>query len=120
MSHILEVSKDVSQCMDDCMECYQTCEEAMTYCLEMGEDHAKPGHINLLRDCSVICLASNNLMLSGSSRSARVCDACAEICEQCAKECDRFGKDKKMQLCAEICRRCAESCRKMARTTSVR
>ena len=109
------ISKEMQQCIKDCLECYATCEATVQHCLEMGGPHAEARHIGLLLDCAEICRTSADLMLRGSEHSGHVCGVCADICRACEESCRRIGDDEQMRKCAEICRRCAESCQRMAR-----
>jgi hypothetical protein len=116
MPHILEsIRSDVRDCIQNCTDCHQVCEETLTYCLEKGGDFARADHLRLLRDCIQICETSADFMLRNSTLHQRTCAVCAEICERCAESCDLLSKDKKLKTCAEVCRRCAASCREMAK-----
>lgn len=114
-TRMVEKSKEMEQCIQDCLDCHSVClETAVDYCLAMGGRHAEQNHIRLMLDCSEICQVSANFMLRGSNFSSRVCNLCSEVCDQCAESCDQFRDDKKMETCADVCRRCSESCRQMA------
>jgi hypothetical protein len=102
------------RCIDNCVDCAAICTETVMHCLEMGGEHAAPGHIRLLLDCAEICQTSANFMLRHSELHGRTCGVCAEVCERCAEDCARFTDDAVMQQCAEMCRTCAQSCREMA------
>ena len=109
-----QMSDAMRDCIQSCQNCHSICLETVTYCLQMGGEHASPGHIRLLLDCAEICQTSANFMLRTSDLHTRTCAVCAEVCERCAQDCARFGNDSVMQQCAEVCRRCAQSCREMA------
>ena len=105
------MTKDLQGCIDNCLKCYETCRETISYCLQKGGEHAKSEHINLLLNCADICQTSANFMISSSSLHSSVCKACAEVCIKCAESCESIGRsDEKMKECVEICRQCAESC----------
>jgi hypothetical protein len=108
--------QQMRDCIQECQRCHDICMETITHCLEMGGDHAEPGHIQLLSDCAEICQTSANFMLRTSDFHGQVCGVCAEVCERCAEDCERFEDDEMMQQCAEICRSCARSCSEMAQT----
>ena len=113
-----QISQEVRQCIENCLDCYSICQETLTHCLELGGKHATPQHIRLLQDCSEICQTSAGFMLRTSNFHPKTCATCAEICEQCANECERMAEgDELMRRCAEMCHRCAESCRSMAMAT---
>ncbi len=104
----------MQSCIDACGYCHETClQTAMTHCLEVGGKHVEAGHFRLMINCSEICQAAANLMLSGSDFSARLCALCADLCDACAESCEAIGD---MDRCVEACRECADSCRKMAGT----
>jgi hypothetical protein len=113
MAH--KITPEMQQCIDTCLECYRACSETATHCLELGGQHAQASHIRLLKDCSIICMASADFMLGASQFQSQVCQICADICERCAEDCERVGGDDQ---CAAVCRRCAEECRKMACTVA--
>lgn len=99
-------------CIDHCMKCHQVClRTVLTYCIEVGGDHAAPDHVRLMLNCAEICQASANLQLSGSAFSAKLCGVCSEICEACAVSCE--AKDE-LADCVQACRECTESCKSMA------
>jgi hypothetical protein len=108
------VSQELRNCIKACTECSTICRDTVTYCLQMGGEHARPEHIWLLMDCAEICQTSAHFMMHQSPLHHATCRACAEVCERCAEDCERLGDDQVMQECAKVCRRCAESCRKMA------
>jgi hypothetical protein len=108
------VTQDMRECIQECNSCHDTCTESVTYCLQMGGEHANPNHIRLLLDCANICETSANFMLRGSDLHPRTCEVCAEVCERCADSCEQFEDDEMMQHCAQVCRSCADSCYEMA------
>lgn len=109
------VDQRMRDCIQECHRCHDICLESVTYCLEMGGEHAEASHIRLLLDCAEICQISANFMLRVSDLHPRTCAVCAEVCERCAEDCERFTDDQMMQQCAQVCRSCARSCREMAR-----
>ena len=109
-----QMSQEMQECIQNCLNCHSVCLQTIPYCLGMGGKHAEASHIRLMLDCEEICQTSANFMLRGSDLHGRTCGVCAEVCERCAQDCDQFGDDPQMKLCADTCRRCAESCRRMA------
>ena len=114
-----ERSKEMQDCINNCLNCHAVCLETIGHCLEMGGEHASPEHIKLLQDCAQICMTSADFMLRMSNYHPQTCGVCADICEACAQECESMadGNDF-MQRCADACRKCAESCREMSSMTS--
>ena len=109
MAH--EMNERMQQCIQDCLDCYQTClHDATNHCLETGGKHVEPTHFRLMINCAEICRTAADFMLSNSSLHGRVCAACAEVCEACAQSCEEVGD---MDECVRACRECAESCREM-------
>jgi hypothetical protein len=108
------MSKDMEQCVQECLNCYSVCTATIQHCLQMGGKHADAKHINIMRDCAEICRTSADFMLRGSTHHAHICGECADICRECEKSCRAMGDDQMMQQCAEACRKCAESCQRMA------
>ncbi|MDB5534445.1 MAG: ferredoxin [Hyphomicrobiales bacterium] len=105
-------SDAMQRCITDCLVCYKTClSMAMGHCLDVGGEHTKPAHFQLMMACAEICRTSAHFMLIGTPHHRHTCRECAEICEECAKDCERIGD---MEDCVKACRTCAESCRRMA------
>jgi hypothetical protein len=99
-------------CIDDCLRCYRTClGMASNHCLQLGGEHAKADHIQLMLACAEICRAAAHVMITGSRHHRHLCAECAEICTDCAGDCERLGQ---MQDCVSACRACAASCAEMA------
>lgn len=115
MPHTHEVTAQMRECIQHCLDCHAQCLETAAHCLTMGGEHAQPLHQRLLHDCTQSCLTSADFMLRTSHYHARYCGICAEICQACADDCTRLANGDAMMLrCADACRRCAESCRQMA------
>ena len=108
------MSEEVRECIQDCIDCYRTCNQTLIRCLSMGGKHAELEHFNLIMDCARICNTNADFMLRNSTYYPQTCGLTADICDECADVCDRF-EDDFMKECASVCRRCAESCREMAR-----
>ncbi len=45
----------MQKCIENCLDCFQTCTELIIYCVGKGGKHAEPDHIRLLQSCSFIC-----------------------------------------------------------------
>lgn len=115
MPHTARMNAEMRKCIEHCLDCHALCEETITHCLGLGNEHASAGHIGLLRDCSAICSTSGDFMLRESGWHVETCRICAMICDECAEACERMGQgDAVMKRCAELCRRCAESCAAMS------
>lgn len=117
MTHQLtlsQVSQEMQQCIQNCLDCHSVCLNTVTYCLQQGGMHSELDHIRLMLSCAEICQTSANFMLLGSRHHAHICKECAEICNECAQDCEKMGDDAQMKACAQICRQCAESCRQMS------
>jgi hypothetical protein len=109
-----QISDEMQQCIDNCLDCHRICLETVTHCLGMGGKHAEASHIQTMLDCAEACAVSANTMLRGSPLHKKMCGLCAEFCIRCAESCEKTGSDEQMKRCAEVCRRCADSCRRMA------
>lgn len=117
MPHTMDVTatKEMQQCIDECLSCYSVCLRTVQHCLELGGKHAEAAHIRTLNDCAEICQTSAGFMLRESPLHGKVCAVCAQVCRECERDCRRMGDDPVMQECADACRRCAESCDRMAK-----
>lgn len=110
----LHVTEEMKRCIKSCLDCFSSCEQTASYCVEKGGKHAEPAHVLLLRDCAGICELTAAFMARGSSYHKKSCGVCAEICQGCGDSCAKFPDDVQMKACADVCRACAESCRSMA------
>lgn len=105
----------MQECIQNCLECFQSCTALTAHCLGMGGEHAGKEHITLLQTCAAICETSVKFMSLDSEFHHETCRVCAMVCEKCAEDCERIGaNDETMLECAEVCRRCAKSCEKMS------
>lgn len=107
-------SPAMSQCIDDCHACANSCNATMIHCLNLGSGHSAPRHIALLLDCAALCEVAATSMSRSSVVHADICRACAAVCRACEFQCRRIGLGEVMQRCADACRRCAESCERIA------
>src|SRR5688500_3106018 len=88
MTQIVDFSKEMKACIEQCLKCYQVCVETKLHGLTMGGEQAQARQISILEICGDICRTSANAMLLGSDLHRITCKACAEICELTAFECD--------------------------------
>jgi len=110
-----QLSSEMRECIQNCLNCHAICKETMAHCLMMGGEHASPDHQRILADCAQACITSADFMLRMSDYHPQYCGNCADICRACADDCERLGRgDETMQRCAEMCRRCEQSCRQMS------
>ena len=94
-------------------QCHTVCHSmAMTYCLEMGGEHARPQHLRLMLDCAGMCAFTADALGRKSQFHTRFAALCAEVCETCAEDCAALGG---MEECVETCRDCARLCREISR-----
>ncbi len=103
-------SETAQKCIDECLSCYRTCQDAFAYSTERGEKYVEAEHLRLLVDCAEVCKTTADLILHRSEFYRDQCTVCSDICERCAASCERFSGDPKMRACTEECRRCAVSC----------
>lgn len=109
-----EMSADMQQCIQNCLDCFRVCVETIEYCVKQGGHHTEPDHLRIMADCKDICLTSANFMMRQSDLHKKTCGVCAEVCQRCGDDCAKMGDDATMKRCADTCHRCAESCRKMS------
>lgn len=103
---------EMNKAIVESLNCYKICTQTKVHCLEMGDEHADPDHINMLSDCAKICLTTADFMIRESEFHPDLCMICADVCESCAEDCDAF-EDQFMKDCAAQCRKCAQECRHM-------
>ena len=112
MAHNEQMTSEMRECIQNCLNCHAICKETAAHCLMMGGEHASPEHQRMLADCAQACITSADFMLRMSNYHPQYCAACADICRACADSCERLaGGDKTMQACADQCRRCEQTCR---------
>jgi hypothetical protein len=93
--------------------CHRTCSSmAMTHCLELGGEHARPQHLRLMLDCAGMCAFTAEALGRKSQFHNRFASLCAEVCETCEKDCAALGE---MEDCVQACRSCAAKCREISR-----
>jgi hypothetical protein len=108
------ISTDVRHCVEAFSDCYTSCTETLTYCLDVGGALADPEHLRLLIDCAEICQTGQNTLLRGSGLSQLLATVGAEACEKCADSCRALdGSDEQLESCAEMCLHCAGTCREL-------
>lgn len=111
-----DTSPEMRQCIQNCLECANICDQTLAYCLGQGSEHANAEHIGALRDCEEACTMSASMLARNSPFARRHCALCADVCDTCAESCERLspGQHPQMEACARACRTCAASCRQMA------
>lgn len=114
-----DINHHMDTCIQNCLDCFRTCLETVSHCLNLGGIHASQEHITILLECAEVCQTSARLMLLKSAIHNDQCGVCAKACERCAEDCQSMADgDEQMVKCAETCRRCAESCTEMASMTN--
>lgn len=94
-------------------QCHTVCHSmAMTHCLEMGGEHARPQHLRLMLDCAGTCAFTADALGRKSQFQAHFAALCAQVCETCGEDCDALGD---MEDCVQACRDCARLCREISR-----
>ena len=93
--------------------CHATCHSmAMTHCLEMGGEHARPQHLRLMLDCAAFCAFTADAVGRKSQFHTRYAALCAEVCQTCGDDCAAIGN---MEECVASCRDCVTVCRELSR-----
>lgn len=93
--------------------CHATCQSmAMTHCLEMGGEHARPQHLRLMLDCAGFCAFTADALGRKSQFQTRFAALCAEVCQTCGDDCAAIGN---MEECVASCRDCVTVCRELSR-----
>jgi hypothetical protein len=108
-----QLSRQAHEAILALQNCHLTCSSmAMTHCLEMGGEHARPQHLRLMLDCAEFCAFTADALGRKSQFHNRFAALCADICETCAKDCEALGD---MEECVQACRDCARHCTAIAR-----
>jgi hypothetical protein len=108
-----QLSQKVRETILALQHCHATCSSmAMTHCLEMGGEHARPQHLRLMLDCAGLCALTADALGRKSQFHNRLAQLCAEVCETCEQDCNRLGD---MEPCVQACRDCARLCHEIAR-----
>jgi hypothetical protein len=108
---------DILACIEACSECAQACTACADACLgEPAVDELR-ACIRLNLDCTVICIATGELLsriAAGVTALRRAqLHACVVACRACAEEC-RLHDYEFCRVCAETCECCAQACRTLA------
>jgi len=107
------LSRQTSEAISALHHCSAMCSSmAMTHCLELGGEHARPQHLRLMLDCAAFCAFTAGALGRKSQFHTRFASLCAEVCETCEKDCAAIGG---MEDCVQACRTCAALCRDVAR-----
>jgi hypothetical protein len=108
------LSRQTRNAISALQDCHAICSSmAMTHCLEMGGEHARPQHLRLMLDCAALCAFTADALGRKSQFHNRFAALCAEVCETCEKDCEALGD---MEDCVQACRTCADRCRLIARS----
>jgi hypothetical protein len=110
----MPMDSEMKECLENCMNCYESCSEAVARAVELGGRHAAAAQITLLMDCAEICLIHANYLRRASPRQSRLAAVCVDVCGQCAAECRTMAVDNIFKQCAAVCERCMNSCERMA------
>ena len=111
LTEIDHLTDEMAECIDNCFEAAQACENCADACAEEGEEMARC--LRLCRDVADLTTLHARLMARNSGYHSNLAETCAVACKECADECEQHDQDH-CQLCAEILRECAASCREMA------
>jgi len=110
MKHLSQQTADAITALQ---HCHAICSSmAMTHCLEMGGEHARPQHLRLMLDCAALCAFTADALGRKSQFHTRFAALCAEVCETCEKDCEALGD---MDDCVQACRSCVILCQEVAR-----
>src|SRR5256886_16948379 len=108
-----QLGRQVLETIEALQHCHAICSSmAMTHCLEMGGEHARPQHLRLMLDCAALCAFTADALGRKSQFHNRFAALCAEVCETCAKDCEALGD---MEDCVQACRECARLCTAIAK-----
>jgi hypothetical protein len=108
-----QLSQQVRDTIRTLQHCHATClSMAITHCLEIGGEHARPQHLRLMLDCADICAFTADALGRKSQFHNRLAELCAEVCETCEQDCAALGD---MGDCVLACRQCASQCKEVAR-----
>ena len=108
-----QLGRQVHETIEALQHCHATClSMAMTHCLEMGGEHARPQHLRLMLDCAGLCAFTADALGRKSQFHNRFAALCADVCETCEKDCAALGD---MKDCVQACRDCARLCTEIAR-----
>jgi len=108
-----QLGRQVRETIEALQHCHAICSSmAMTHCLEMGGEHARPQHLRLMLDCAGLCAFTADALGRKSQFHNSFAALCADVCETCAKDCAALDG---MEDCVQACRDCARLCTQVAR-----
>src|ERR1700754_1167611 len=81
-----QLSHQTRDTIEALQHCHVTCHTmAMTHCLEMGGEHARPQHLRLMLDCAAFCAFTADALGRKSQFHSRFATLCADVCETCGE-----------------------------------
>jgi len=92
------------------LDCVQTCNATLDYCLRQGGKHVAVEHIKDLIDCIEACGLAAAFQARNSPLADEATAFCANACKACEESCEEYRGDAVMQQCADTCRACYEHC----------
>lgn len=105
----------LSELIDSCFECAQTCTACADACLAEQNPQMLNRCINLDLDCADVCGATGKVLSRQTAfepEMARAAvEACARAVKLCGDECEQHAEHHEhCRVCMEACRRCEEAC----------
>jgi hypothetical protein len=114
MQHTEKISKNMAKAIDECMSCSSTCEETISYCMDLPGTMMDATSMRLMMDCAAVTRVCGDMMCRRSPVHGDVCDLCARVCMMCAQMCEKMAGDAQLAKLAAACRSCADACRATA------
>lgn len=113
---------DVILCIEECMNCAQTCASATEASLDRGQWRCLRSCIRRNLDCADTCHTTAMLLGRHVEHDRTVIygqlSACELACSACAAANEKHAHEyEHCRACAEACRRCEQFCRSLSRLT---
>ena len=108
----------LSELIDSCYECAQTCTACADACLGEGDPAALARCIRLDLDCADVCGATGGILSRQTAFEPELAraavEACARAVKLCGDECEQHASHHEhCRVCMEACRRCEQACNKV-------
>src|SRR5688572_26462344 len=98
------VQESLRSCLDSFYSCFTECSYGEYACLHDRNARNLFKCIELLSECSSMCLYASKMIACSEEFAIEICEACAKLCDACASECEKHQNLEYCQKCADVCR----------------
>lgn len=97
--------------IDDYLEGYKACQEALFYCQRKGGEYLNPDLLRELHDASQLCLTTANFLMRGSRHHRPLMRLGCDVLQACAEAIEHVEvDDDQLQVAYVACLQTRKSC----------